>query len=161
MFREMRFLPDYPLMTPRLRLRPFSRGDVDAVYDYRRREDVARFLFDEAFTRVECAEAIQHRIGQVGFATEGDKIVLAAECKEHGDVIGEVSLIWRSAPEMQGEIGYIFHPKVHGQGLATEAAARMLKLGFEGFNLHRIMARCDARNLASARVMERIGMRRE
>jgi RimJ/RimL family protein N-acetyltransferase len=37
----------------------------------------------------------------------------------------------------------------------------LLRLGFEGLGLHRIVARCDARNTASARVMERNGMRRE
>jgi RimJ/RimL family protein N-acetyltransferase len=37
----------------------------------------------------------------------------------------------------------------------------MLRLGFEGLGLHRIVGRCDARNRASAKVMERLGMRRE
>jgi RimJ/RimL family protein N-acetyltransferase len=94
-------------------------------------------------------------------ADEGDKITLAVELLTEVGVIGEVSLIWRSARDMQGELGYIFHPKVHGHGYATEAALQILRLGFDLFGLHRIMARCDARNLASARVMERIGMRRE
>ena len=63
--------------------------------------------------------------------------------------------------QQRGEIGYILNPAYQGQGLATEVAGTLLRLGFEGLGLHRIVARCDARNVASARVMERVGMRRE
>ena len=41
-----RYAPRYPIETERLRLRPFNRGDVDAVYAYRSRPDVAQYLFD-------------------------------------------------------------------------------------------------------------------
>lgn len=43
----------------------------------------------------------------------------------------------------------------------TEAVAAILKFGFSELNLHRIWATCDTRNVASARVMEKLGMRRE
>ncbi|RYH01775.1 MAG: hypothetical protein EON57_10220, partial [Alphaproteobacteria bacterium] len=46
----MTFEPRYPIETERLRLRPFNRGDVDAVFAYRKREDVARHLFDGPMT---------------------------------------------------------------------------------------------------------------
>lgn len=155
------FMPDYPIETERLRLRPFTRGDVDAVFAYRSREDVCAFLFDEPMNRTECAEAVQARVGQVAFTAKGDKIVLAVERRETPGVIGEVSLIWRSAENRQGELGYIFHPDVHGQGIATEASNAMLRFGFGTAGLYRIYARCDARNTASSRVMERLGMRQE
>jgi len=153
--------PDYPLETQRLLLRPFTRGDVDAVHDYRRREDVARFLFDPPLSREECAEAVQQRIGQIAFELEGDKIVLAVTLRESGLLIGEVSLIWRSVEARQAEVGWIFHPEYQGKGYATEAAVAMLDLAFTLGDIHRVMARCDARNEASARLMERLGMRRE
>ena len=66
-----------------------------------------------------------------------------------------------SREHRQGEIGYILHPDYHGRGLATEAAEVMLRLGFEDLGLHRVIGRLDGRNLASARVLERLGMRRE
>jgi RimJ/RimL family protein N-acetyltransferase len=153
--------PDYPLETERLVLRPFTRGDVDAVHDYRRREDVARFLFDPPLSREECAEAVQQRIGQIALELEGDKIVLGAVLRESGLLIGEVSLIWRSIEARQAEVGWIFHPEHHGQGYATEAAQAMFDLAFGPGDMHRVMARCDARNEASSRLMERLGMRRE
>jgi RimJ/RimL family protein N-acetyltransferase len=155
------FMPLYPIETERLRLRPFTRGDVDAVHSYRSREDVCAFLFDEPMSRQDCAEAVQARVGQVALTAEGDKIVLAVERRDALGVIGEVSLIWRSTENRQGELGYIFHPDVHGQGFATEASRAILRFGFETAGLHRIYARCDARNAASARVMARLGMRQE
>ena len=157
----MALYPTYPLQTPRLRMRPFTRGDVDAVFAYRRREDVARYLFDVALSRDECAQAIQQRIGQVALQHEGDKIVLAVELADSGVLVGEVSLIWRSVAARQGEIGWIFDPAYHGHGYATEAANGLLDLGFGPGDMHRISARCDIRNEASWRLMVRLGMRRE
>lgn len=48
-----------------------------------------------------------------------------------------------------------------GRGYATEGAREMLRLGFERSGLHRIVGRLDGRNVASARVLEKLGMRRE
>lgn len=157
----VQFAPDYPIATARLLLRPFRRGDVDAVFSYRSRADVSEYLFDRPMTHEDCAEAVRLRAGQIAFSTEADKVVLAVERRDDGRLIGEVSLIWRSVPDLQGEVGYIFHPDAHGQGYATEATQTLLAFGFEVMGLHRIYARCDARNDASERVMLRLGMRRE
>ena len=158
---KVQYAPDYPIVTDRLRLRPFSRGDVDAVFSYRSRADVAEYLLDRPMNHEECAEAVRLRTTQIAFSDEGDKIVLAAERQADARLIGEVSLIWRSIPDLQGEVGYIFHPDAHGQGYASEAARALLAFGFEVMGLHRIYARCDARNAASSRVMHRLGMRQE
>jgi RimJ/RimL family protein N-acetyltransferase len=157
----MAFEPDYPIETERLRLRPFTRGDVDAVFAYRQRDDVARYLFDEPMSRESCAEAVQARTTQTAWYEEGDKILLAVERKKDLQMIGEVSLILRNEIARQAEIGYIFHPDFHRSGYATEAARALMQLGFHGAGLHRVFARCDARNEASYRLMERLGMRRE
>lgn len=157
----MPLYPDYPICTDRLTLRPFTRGDVDAVYAYRRREDVARYLFDVALSREECALAVQQRIGQVALEGDGDKIILAVDLTQTGSVVGEVSLILRSADARQAEVGWIFDPEYQGQGYATEAATAILDLVFGAGDIHRVAARCDTRNDASWRLMERLGMRRE
>lgn len=153
--------PRYPIETERLLLRPFTRGDADAVYGYRRREDVARYLFDGPMTHQTATEVVGLRSGQSTLSAQGDKIFLAVELRDPRVVIGEVSLIWRDAANRQGEIGYIFDPVHHGNGYATEAAQALLEIGFEGLGLHRIYACCAAQNVASWRVMARLGMRRE
>ena len=59
----MVYAPAFPIETERLRLRPFTRGDVDAVFAYRQLEPVARHLFDEPMSREDVTEAVQTRIG--------------------------------------------------------------------------------------------------
>jgi len=155
------YVPRYTMETERLKLRPFNRGDVDAVFAYRSLPAVARYLFDDPMSHEECAEAVRLRAGQIAFAGEGDKILLAIERKADSRLIGEVSLIWRSIADEQAEIGYILHPEAQGQGHATEAAQALLAFAFGQVRLHRVYARCDARNAASAKVMARLGMREE
>lgn len=153
--------PDYPLRTERLLLRPFEAGDLDALYDIHSRPEVARYLYWEPRSREEAVEALTLRIGQTAIRAEGDRLSLAVLPRTGGPVIGEVMLAYSSAGSRQGEIGYIFHPGHGGRGFATEAAREMLRLGFEGLGLHRLAGRLEARNAASARVLERLGMRRE
>jgi len=157
----MEFSPALPILTERLRLRAFTLADVEAVFDYRRREDVTQYLIDPPMNRQRCAEIVSARIGQSGLAAEGDKIFLAVEHRSDAALLGEVTLILRDLQARQGEIGYILHPRYHGRGYATEAAEVLLELAFDGAGLHRVHARCDTRNVASYGVMERLGMRRE
>jgi RimJ/RimL family protein N-acetyltransferase len=74
-------------------------------------------------------------------------------------LIGSVSLTL--GEHRQGEIGFTFHPDHHGHGYATEASRELLRIGFEDYDLHRICGRLEPRNVASARVLEKLGMRRE
>jgi RimJ/RimL family protein N-acetyltransferase len=158
---SMLFRPELPIQTERLALRAFTRGDVDAVFAYRQRDDVAAYLFDEPMSRETCAEIVQVRTTQVGWQDEGDRLVLAVERRADHAMLGEVSLILRNQVARQGEIGYILHPQYQGAGFATEAVRALIGQGFGEGGLHRIFARCTARNSASYRLMERVGMRRE
>ena len=156
-----RFAPSYPILTERLLLRPFSRADVAAVHSYRCLPEVAEYLFDPPMSLDECAEAVRARTTQIAFTAEGDRIVLAVERRADAHLVGEVSLTWRSIADQQAEIGYIISPSAQRQGFASEAAMALLAFGFEQAELHRIYARCDARNEASTLVMRRLGMHQE
>jgi len=153
--------PTYPIETARLLLRPFTLDDLDALHAIQSRPDVARYLYWEPRSREEVREALAARAGRTTLDAEGDTLVLALELRDSGAVIGDVNLQWLSAAHRQGEVGFVLHPDYHGHGYGREAAMAMLRLGFEGLGLHRIIGRCDARNDASARLMERLGMRRE
>jgi RimJ/RimL family protein N-acetyltransferase len=60
-----------------------------------------------------------------------------------------------------GNIGFCLNRNYWGKGYATEAATGLLGFGFEELNLHRIYAICDPENVASKRVLEKIGMKYE
>jgi RimJ/RimL family protein N-acetyltransferase len=152
---------DYPLKTGRLLLRPFEPGDLDDYLAYRSRPDVYRYLYGEALDRQQAEELITKRMAETELTEAGQGLALAVYWPEVGRVVGDVVLKWLSKDHRQGEIGYSFNPEFGGRGLATEAAAELLRLGFEDLGLHRIVAECDPRNEPSWRLMERLGMRRE
>jgi len=154
----------YPLQTARLILRPFEPGDLDDVAAYMAREDVVRYLYRVVQDRAGSEDLLQTLIASSDMTHGGERLALAVLPRgERGQqrVIGEMTLKWISQEHQQGELGWLFHPAYQGQGYATEAARALLDIGFREFGFHRISAHCDARNTASYKLMERLGMRRE
>jgi RimJ/RimL family protein N-acetyltransferase len=150
-----------PIVTERLVLRPFAPGDADALHAIRSRPEVVRYLYDGPMTHAEAVEVARRRGEETRLDADGDKLSVAMELRATGELAGDLVLFLRSVAHQQGEVGYTVHPEHQGRGLATEGARAMLALGFEVFGMHRIAARLDGRNAASARVLERLGMRRE
>ena len=153
--------PDYPINTDRLLLRPYNLDDLDDLYDIQSRPQVARYLYWSARDRDEVRAALRLKIHGSVLSDQGGQLTLAVVLPETGTMIGEVRLVWVSRAYRQGEIGYVFHPDHGGRGYATEATEVVLRLGFDELGLHRIIGRLDGRNTASARVLERVGLRRE
>jgi RimJ/RimL family protein N-acetyltransferase len=153
--------PSQSIVTERLLLRPFTTDDVDAVLAWEGLDVVHRYLYTSPRTREEVRRVIEQRLGMTAIDDERDTIRLAVVVRDGATVVGDVGLHRTSREHRQGEIGFMFHPDHHGRGYATEAVRPLLGVGFDGARLHRIVGRCDARNGASARVMERLGMRRE
>jgi RimJ/RimL family protein N-acetyltransferase len=153
--------PAYPIVTERLFLRPFRPDDLDALHAIQSRPDVTRYLYWDVRSRDEVAAELEARARRTELEVEGDRLVLALERRDSGELIGDVNLEWLSREHRQGEIGFVLHPDHHGRGYAAEAAVALLALGFDELGLHRIVGRCDGRNAASARLLEKLGMRRE
>lgn len=151
--------PTYPIETERLLLRPLGPQDLEAMLDIQSREDVARYLYWEPRSRPEVERFISQSTSTL--EREGDRLRLAIVLREGDVVIGDVVLAWLSETHRTGEIGFLVHPDYQGHGYAREAALALMRLGFEEMGLHRIIGRTDDRNEASAKVLERLGMRRE
>jgi RimJ/RimL family protein N-acetyltransferase len=154
--------PTYPIHTHRLALRPFTRDDLDAVLTYVSDPDVVRYLYWEVATdRGAARKMLDGKVGHWSLSDPGQSLVLAVELLDGGGLIGEVVLKWLSREHRQGEVGFVITPAHQGHGYAVEAASALLTLAFDDLGLHRVIGRCDARNTASATVMEKLGMRRE
>ena len=152
--------PSHPIETKRLVLRPLRADDADALYAYRSREDVCRYLLHPPQTYDDVKTFIStHSHTELTEVDQG--LTFAVIERETETLVGDVVLIWRSKEHRGAEVGYAFNPDHSGHGYATEASAAMLRLGFDEFGFHRIIGRLDARNTPSARVLERLGMRRE
>jgi RimJ/RimL family protein N-acetyltransferase len=148
------------LVTLRLVLRPYEDKDFDDLYAFYSRPDVATYLYWTPGDAEKVRTALARKKTQTVWQEQAP-LVLAVTSKDEAKVVGEVVLVWRSQKHREGEIGFVFHPEYQGRGYAAEASRAMLELGFGTLDLHRIIGRCDARNTASARLMERLGMRRE
>ena len=59
------------------------------------------------------------------------------------------------------EIGYTFNSRYSGKGYAYESVKTVVEYLFKNYGVHRIIANLDSRNLSSAKLCERIGMRKE
>lgn len=151
-----------PITTDRLVLRRFTPDDLDDLYAYQRLPEVVRYLYRPAYGRERAAEVVAERAAApLRWAADGDAIVLAVCRRDAPGVLGEVVLTLRSARAGQAEIGWVFHPAYGGHGYATEAARALAGLAFDVLGAHRVYARLDAENTASARVCRRLGMRHE
>jgi RimJ/RimL family protein N-acetyltransferase len=151
--------PALPRRTGRLVLRPFRHGDEGDVLAYRSRDDVVRFMPADPLQPAAAGDFVAERLSATRIAADDDRIVLAVEHEDR--VIGEVLIKAGQLTDCQAEIGWVFNPDFHGRGLATEAASELLAIAFGELDMHRVWAQLDPRNTASARLCERLGMRRE
>ena len=153
--------PEFPLLTARLVLRPFEDGDLEALHAIQGDPRVAQFLYWEARSLDEVRQQLDRIKPMTRVDDESDALRLAAVRRDSGELVGDYSLRLENREHRQGEIGFITHPAHQGRGFATEGSLVLLRLGFEVLGLHRIFGSCDAQNVGSARVMERLGMRQE
>jgi RimJ/RimL family protein N-acetyltransferase len=155
------FTPTWPMQTERLVLRPFEDSDLTALYEMQSDEEVVRYLYYDVRALDDVRPSLTRKIAGVTVAGEGDGLAAAAVLRATGELVADVSLWWISEGHAQAEIGFVVHPAHQGRGYATEAARPMLDFAFNSMGVHRVIGRLEARNIASARVMEKLGMRRE
>jgi RimJ/RimL family protein N-acetyltransferase len=150
-----------PILTERLTLRPYRKSDADSVFSIYSNPDMVRYLYSEPMQPSGLNDSIKRRLKRVKLESEGDILELAVDLTATGEFVGAMTFMYRSEVHHRGEIGYAILPQYAGQGYATEGSRALLGIGFDHLALHRIEAQCDARNVASARVMARLGMRQE
>ena len=126
------------IRTDRLVLRTYRPGDHRDLLTFYGRSDVCRYLLNEPWSLAEAREAVQTRMSRRDLASGAVALVV----EYGGRVVGSVSA-WR------------------GRGFATEAVTALIDLASATPGLRRVVARMDSRNESSARLAQRIGMRRE
>ena len=147
------------LHTPRLRLRPFTDVDADALFDLHSSARVLRYWDAPPWSERTRAERFIAVCQQM--ANEGTGARLAMDRLSDGAFIGWSSLTRWNPDYRSASLGYCLHDAAWGQGYATEAARALLQWAFDTLDLNRVQAETDTRNAASARVLEKIGFVRE
>jgi RimJ/RimL family protein N-acetyltransferase len=149
------------LETPRLLLRPLTLADEDDVLVYQSDPEIVRYIPWPVRTRDQVRAALEKHTGNTRMTEDGDGILLAIVERTGGRVIGQLNLSIASITDRHGEFGYVVSRAFAGRGYGTEASARLLDYAFETLDLHRASALIDTRNVASAAVAEKLGLRRE
>ncbi|WP_203918751.1 GNAT family N-acetyltransferase [Rugosimonospora africana] len=137
-------------------LRPLTIADWEVVHEWARREEACRYQAWGPNTPQQTKSFVQAAVQawaqrpQIRFVyaiTVDSQVVGNAELRLHGN--------------RQGEVSYAVHPNLWGRGLAAEAAHQLVVIGFTVHKLHRIFGTCDPRNVASGRVLTKVGMKYE
>ncbi|WP_054024944.1 GNAT family N-acetyltransferase [Bacillus sp. FJAT-28004] len=145
--------------TNRLILRLFEASDANMVQTLAGNEEVARTTLSIPHPYPDgAAEAWIERTRNA--YQKGEIYSFAMVKKENKMLIGCVSLRV-SKSEKQAELAYWVGRPFWGRGYATEAAQTIVKFGFEGLNLNRILAAAMTKNPASYKVMHKLGMKSE
>lgn len=143
--------------TARLHLKQFSPDDLDNLYRLYSDRAVMKYVGKGVRTREETEMALHFLLAhweKHGFG------LWAAIHKMDERIIGRCGLVFLdNTPEV--ELGYLLEKAYWGRGLATEASLAILKYGFDTVKLDRIVAIAHPENIASRRVMEKVGMKYE
>jgi len=152
-------LPVPTLQTARLRLRPFVEADAADLFALQSNAYVLRYWDAPPWSDPQRAERFVEACRQM--AEEGTAVRVAVERAEDGAFIGWCSLHHWDADHRRASLGYCFTDAAWGRGYATEAAGALLGWAFDTLGLRRVQAETDTRNVASARVLEKLGFVRE
>lgn len=142
--------------TARLQLRHLTLDDLDALFYIYSNPEVSRYISKGARTKDQTLAALVYMIEhwEHGFG------MWAVIHKESSKMIGRCGLCFLdNTPEV--ELGYALDKPYWNMGLATEASFASLKYGFEEVGLQRIVAIARPENIASQRVMQKVGMKYE
>ena len=148
------------LETERLVLRDFVKDDWQRVLEYQ--SDPLYLLYNDWTERT--PGAVQEFVGW--FLNQQAqqpriKYQLAIVLKSTDQLIGNCGVRMDSANALEADAGYELDPKHWRRGYATEAAHALIDFGFNHFEVHRIWAACIAENVASAHVLEKLGLKLE
>lgn len=141
--------------TPRLLLRQFTLKDVTILLELNSDPVVLKYLHEPLLQDEAHAETILKTIILPQYEKKLGR--WAVHLKDDNSFLGWCGLKYR--PELEEiDLGYRFMQTAWGKGFATEAAQETLEYGFKKLNLSLITGRAHIENLASIRVLEKIGM---
>jgi RimJ/RimL family protein N-acetyltransferase len=152
--------PSPPLSDGVIVLRPWRERDVPAITSACRDDDIALWLdqvpqpYSEADARTYVA------MTRRGWK-EGSQAAFAVTDAETGEVIGSIGVHWLDPEQGVAEVGYWVRREARGRGVATRATRLVSRWTIAGCRMKRLQLRADRRNVASQRVAESAGFRRE
>ncbi len=150
-------------MTPTLKtenyiIRSFKIGDLERFRNYRAIPSIAKYQSWSDFT-YEDALNLFYRIDYSNFGVKGNWYQMAIAEIESNELIGDLALHFINKDQV--EIGFTISPEYQGKGVAYESVTRILEYLFIELKKHRVVAITDAKNIASSKLLEKLGFRKE
>lgn len=147
-----------PRAGQRIVLRRFKPDDLTAFQAYRHDPEVGRYQGWEPCPDAE-ATAFLDQMASAPLFPAGDWIQLAITDRVTGDLIGDVG-VRVAADGTAAVVGFSLRRASQSQGLGTAEVGEVIRLIFERTEVRQVVGVTDARNLASCRLLERVGGRR-
>lgn len=144
--------------TERLLLRPLSEDDWEDTLEHRSDHENNKYITDMS---VEEIRKVFEERTRPWSGEDNAWLSLGVELKEQKKLIGEIGFRYIDKKNSLGEFGYRFNRLYQGKGYATEASAALVDKIFGELNVHKLVAICDAENIPSYRIMEKLGMTKE
>ena len=149
-----------PIETERLLLREFVEDDFDQIHEYGSDPEVVKLVPFGPNTPDETSAFLQRCLDQQ-VAEKRKNYDFATIVKAENKLIAGCGIHRINGHGNSAAFGYVLNRSYWGKGYATEAARALVKFGFDVLDVYRVEAICSLENIASARVMEKCGMRRE
>lgn len=147
------------LRTARLTLRPLREDDAATLFRIFSDPEATRYWSSPPWSTVSDADAYIAR--DLKAMADGTYLRLGVERHSDGTLIGNCTLFNLVAQSRRAEVGYILERAAWGNGYMLEAVAALLDFGFTELDLNRVEADIDPRNIASAKLLERLGFKEE
>jgi RimJ/RimL family protein N-acetyltransferase len=148
-------LPTPTLETERLRLRPFADADADDLFALQSNAHVLRYWDSPPWVDSAPVARFLARCQQMAEEGSGARVAIERTCDQA--FIGWCTFNSWNPEFRSASLGYCLGEAAWGQGYATEATRTLLRWAFDTLDLNRVQAEADTRNLASARVLEKLG----
>jgi len=148
------------IKTDRLLIRDFCQEDFDFYEKMEADPLTVKYELDQPPSYQEIKDKFE---GFKDLQIEGEraKYHLILVLRESLQPVGRLVLWSTKASIREWEMGWIMSPDYYGRGYASEGAKGLMAYAFDQLKAHRLIANCNANNLGSERVMQKIGMSKE
>ncbi len=156
-------MPNQPIETERLILRPVLDADLDGMFELDSNPKVHKYLGNNPITTKEQAQEgidyLKKQYKERGIAR------WAVIHKDTNEFMGWSGIKYLNKSEgMNGfhhvyELGYRFIPKFWGKGYATESAQAWVNYMFAKTDVKRLYAAADIPNKGSVNVLQKVGFK--
>ena len=147
------------LESERLRLRSLAARDAAEVFELYADRDAVRFGYAPKMARLDDALHVVEET--IALARDRTLFHFGVADREHDRIIGHATLFKWDQEHRRAEVGYSIRRDRWGLGLGSEAVSTLIGFGFQRLGLRRIEADADPRNVASIRLLEKLGFVRE